>query len=506
MTRHSNIRNGRLRSERTAPHDDRGDTLIEVLMTILVVAITGVALLFSFSGSIAGSASHRNLVAQDVALRTVAQSVYAQVVQLQNPPYNPCATYYGTATPSSQFNAPTGYKASVSVAGYYFNSGVNIGWQPFPLPPSTDCKTPDTTPVAQQLTVALTPPTGPTLQTTIVVNGFSATKTPFAITSITPSSVTPGLTDQYIVIKGTGFQSGAVGSFPNASGVTFSNTGGSTSSPSSNPQPSSWTFLSSTTIEAKIDVAPSASGSVIFTLTNPDGSKATYSLTIAPGPTITKINGSSSSPTLYIGDINDPFDLTGTNFVSGAVVSIAPSGVSFDSLNSPPGWTVVSPTSITTSVDVSMTANPGTYDVTVTNPDGQASNAFPFTVAYPPPTITNVNNGDSGRTCTVQFKGKSGNRAPRLSPRDDSNVTCRVTGTNFYSPVTATLATASGNGCLPVISTVAVNSVTSLTLTLANGNGCTWGGSAGSSAYNLTITTPGGSYTYPNAITVTGKG
>ena len=497
MTRHSNIRNGRLRSERKAPHDDRGDTLIEVLMTILVVAITGVALLFSFSGSIAGSASHRNLVAQDVALRTVAQSVYAQVAQQQNPLYNPCATYYGTATASTQFNAPTGYKALVSVAGYYLSNGYSTS-----PPSSPDC----TTPVPQQLTVALTPPTGPTLQTTIVVNGFTATKTPFAITSITPSSVTPGLTDQYIVIKGTGFQSGAVGSFPNASGVTFSNTGGSTSSPSSNPQPSSWTFLSSTTIEAKIDVAPSASGSVIFTLTNPDGSKATYSLTIAPGPTITKINGSSSSPTLYIGDINDPFDLTGTNFVSGAVVSIAPSGVSFDSLNSPPGWTVVSPTSISTSVDVSMTANPGTYDVTVTNPDGQASNAFPFTVAYPPPTITNVNNGDSGRTCTVQFKGKSGNRAPRLSPRDDSNVTCRVTGTNFYSPVTATLATASGNGCLPVISTVAVNSVTSLTLTLANGNGCTWGGSAGSSAYNLTITTPGGSYTYPNAITVTGKG
>ena len=480
------------RSTRLVRRDDRGDTLIEVLMTILVVAITAVSLLFAFSGSIAGSASHRNLVAQDVALRTVAQNVYAQVAQQQNPIYQPCATLYGSASPSSQFNAPSGYTASVAVSGYYYYNQWNVASPP-------DC----TTPVPQQLLVTVAPSSGPSSQTTIVVSGMPASSTAFTITSITPSSVTPGTTGQYISIVGTGFQSGAIGSFPAGSGVTFTGTG-STSSPPSSPQPSSWTFLSSTAIDAQIDVVSGAKGIVTFTLTNPDGSTATHSLTITPGPTITAINNSPNPLTLYIGDNNDPFNLTGANFQSGSLVSITPSGVSFDSSNPPPGWTVVSSTSITTSVDVSPTASPGTYDVTVTNPDGQVSNAYPFTVAYPVPTILNVNNGDSGATCTVRFPGKSGKLAPRISPRDDTNVTCVVTGTNFYSPVTATLSPGNGNSCLPAISATTVNSSTSLTLTLSNPNGCTWGGGAGSSTYNLTVTTPGGSASYANAITVTG--
>ena len=491
-TRRGAQRTDGVRSLRTPiRRDDRGDTLIEVLMTILVVAITAVSLLLAFSGSIAGSASHRSLVAQDVALRTVAQDVYAQVAQQQDPLYQPCATYYGSASPSSQFNAPSGYTSTVAVSGYYYNNQWNA------TSPS-DC----TTPVPQQLLVTVTPTSGPSSQTTIVVSGLPTSSTAFTITSITPSSVTPGTNGQYITIAGTGFQSGAVGSFPAGSGVTFS--GGSTSSPPSSPQPSSWTFLSSTAIEAQIDVASGATGPVTFTLTNPDGSTATFPLAISPGPTITAINGSANPLTLYIDDTNDPFDLTGTNFQSGAVVSITPSGVSFDSSNPSPGWTVVSPTSITTSVDVSSSANAGTYHVTVTNPDGQVSNAYPFIVAYPAPTILKVNNGDSGNTCTVKFPGKSGHVAPRLSPHDDTNVTCVVTGTNFYSPVTATLSAGNGNNNLPTISTFTVNSPTSLTLTLSNPNGYTWGGKAGPSTYNLTVTTPGGSASYSNAITVTG--
>lgn len=484
-------------------HDDRGDTLIEVLITLIVMSITAVSVLFAFSGSIAGSSTHRNLVTNDVALRTVAQSVYADVQQQATPLYNPCATYYGSSGPSAQFNAPPNFLVAVSVTGYYYESSNTYGWQAS-LPPKCQPVTPPVPPVPQQLLITLTPPQGSKLFTTIVVNGSSASASTLSITSITPSSAPPNTNGQYIVIEGTGFQSGAVGSFPAGSGITF--TGAGSTSPSSSPQPSSWTFDSSTTITAEIDVASGTpTGPVTFTLTNPDHTTATKSFTIAAGPRITEVNGSANPPQLFVGTTNVPFNLSGTDFQSGASVSFTnSSGVSFDASNPSPGWVVTSSTSIETSVDVSSDAPTGTFYVTVTNPDGQVSNPFPFTVSYPAPTITTVNSGDSGTICYVKFKGNSGNSAPRLSAHDDKNNTnCTVIGTNFYQPVTYKVTPLSGNNCVPSSALTRV-SRTTLTIQFTNTCGSSWTKDA--STYSLTVTTPGGSTTYSPAFSITGSG
>ena len=481
------------RSRHDVRRDERGDTLIEVLITLIVMSITAASVLFAFSGSIAGSATHRNLVTNDVALRTVAQSVYAEVQQQANPIYTTCATYYGTQQASQQFNAPSGFTTAVTKVSYYYAPPKGTyGWQS--TAPS-DC----TTPVPQELTIVLNPSQGSQLSTTIVVNGSSSSSPQFQITSITPSSAPPNTTGQYIVITGTGFQSGIVGSFPLGSGITF--TGGGSTSPASSPQPSSWTLNSATSITAQIDVANVTPGPVTFTLTNPDGKKATSTFTIAAGPTITAVNNSASPTQLYVGTSNVTFDLTGTGFQNGATLSFtSTSGVSS------PGWTVVSPTSITSTVDVSSLAPPGTYQVTVTNPDGLVSNPFPFVVSDPAPIITKVNNGDSGTVCHIKFNGDSGKFAPRISAHD-SNVNCTVYGANFYRPLTYVIAWVSGNNCVPSSSLTWV-STTQLTIKFTNTCGNTWSNQS-ASTYSLTVTTSGSggmSTTYSPAFSVLGNG
>ena len=154
-----------MRNERVSLHNpgERGDTLLEVLITLIILSITVSAVLIAFSESIGGSATHRTLVANDVALRTVAESVYAEVAKQNNPLYNPCATYYGSLSPSAQFGTPTGYQSSVTVVGYFYELSNIYGWQSTPL----DCLTP----VPEQLLITLITPKGVQLDTTIVVDG-----------------------------------------------------------------------------------------------------------------------------------------------------------------------------------------------------------------------------------------------------------------------------------------------------------------------------------------------
>lgn len=487
----------RMRSARGL--DERGDTLIEVLITLIVMSITVVAALFAFSGSIAGSATHRNLVTNDVALRTVAQSVYAEVQQQANPIYSTCATSYGTAQPSQQFNAPSGFTVTVAVADYYYVTNGSYGWQ---TAGPSDC----TTPVPQELLIELTPAQGSSLSTTIVVNGSLASSSQFHITSITPSSAPPGTAGQYIVITGTGFQSGDVGSFPAGSEVTFSGLGGTSTSPAPSPQPSAWTVDSSTAITAQVDVATTATaGPVTFTLTDPGGATATDIFTIAAGPRIAEVNGSTAPTPLFVGTSNVAFNLTGTDFLTGATVSFtSTSGVSSSN------WAVAPPRSITSTVDVSLSAPPGNYDVTVTNPDGQVSNPFPFVVGDPAPTITSVNNGDSGTVCAITFNGNSGKLSPRISAHD-SNGNCTISGTNFYQsgtninqPVKYNVTWVSGNECVPN-SVLTWISLTQLSIQFTNSCGNTWSKNS-ASTYAMTITTPGGTVTYSPAFSITGSG
>ena len=58
---------------------ERGDTLIEVLLALIVLALASVALMLAFSTSITASSTHRNLTAANVALEAVEQEAQSAI-------------------------------------------------------------------------------------------------------------------------------------------------------------------------------------------------------------------------------------------------------------------------------------------------------------------------------------------------------------------------------------------------------------------------------------------
>ena len=98
-----------------------GDTLIEVLLSVVVLGIAAVALLTGFATAITASAEHRNLASLDSSTRIAANEAIADVQQqAQNPANNPflCAN---TFTPT--FTNLTGSFTVTSTVLYWNGSG-----------------------------------------------------------------------------------------------------------------------------------------------------------------------------------------------------------------------------------------------------------------------------------------------------------------------------------------------------------------------------------------------
>ena len=91
---------------------DRGDTLLEVLLALLVISLTSVALMSGYATTIAGSSTHQSLAGLDVALRDAAEQVTYQVQSQPNPDYTPCATAGGVVTYSP--TSPSGLSGSLT--------------------------------------------------------------------------------------------------------------------------------------------------------------------------------------------------------------------------------------------------------------------------------------------------------------------------------------------------------------------------------------------------------
>lgn len=102
--------------------DDRrrseaGDTLIEVLMTLVVASLCVVAFLVAFSTSISASAEHRTMVSMDTVMRSVSEQTVSQIQLQANPLFTPCATpatYNGL-----NFGVPTGYSTTITSVQYW---------------------------------------------------------------------------------------------------------------------------------------------------------------------------------------------------------------------------------------------------------------------------------------------------------------------------------------------------------------------------------------------------
>jgi hypothetical protein len=224
-----------------------------------------------------------------------------------------------------------------------------------------------------------------------LANAFTYNVTAPTISSVSPNTgLTTGGTP--ITITGTNFVTGAT--------VTIG--GGSASAV---------TVVSGTTITAATPAHAAGAANVV--VTNPDTQVATlvngftYQL---PAPTL-----SSVSPAIGLTTGGTGITLTGTNFVTGATVSVGGSAAT--------GVTVVNATTITASTP---THAAGVVNIVVTNPDTQAATlASAFTYQLPAPTISAVAPGIGVTT------GGTG---------------ITITGTNFVAGAAVTVGGSSASG------------------------------------------------------------
>ncbi|HEV3214011.1 MAG TPA: hypothetical protein VGZ03_11515 [Acidimicrobiales bacterium] len=102
---------------------DAGDTLIEVLLALVIIAVCVVALMTGLLTSISGSSTHRSLSTIDTVLKSYAETMKSQVELQTNPPplFAQCAqvtatTYQGATV---AYTPPTGYTVAIKGIEYW---------------------------------------------------------------------------------------------------------------------------------------------------------------------------------------------------------------------------------------------------------------------------------------------------------------------------------------------------------------------------------------------------
>lgn len=182
------------------------------------------------------------------------------------------------------------------------------------------------------------------------------------ISGITPTPVAANST-RALTVTGVSFKAGTV--------ATISAGGGSLGAVSNN---------TGTSLNVTL-TAGSNPGSYVFSIVNPDGGRANYSLTVNAGPTIASV-----TPGAVTNGIGTSVTISGTGFQSGAVITMTNGTVSSTSF--------VNATSMMATL--TPTGSIGTTVVTVTNPDGGVATA-PVTVAASQPSITSgTQSGSTG--------------------------------------------------------------------------------------------------------------
>src|SRR5580698_8274926 len=78
-------------------HGERGDTLIEVLVALVVLGITALAIIIAFSTSISASQEHRDLATANIVMANYSQQAIAQI---QESPTDLFGCAYQNQTPA----------------------------------------------------------------------------------------------------------------------------------------------------------------------------------------------------------------------------------------------------------------------------------------------------------------------------------------------------------------------------------------------------------------------
>ena len=254
-----------------------------------------------------------------------------------------------------------GSSVPVTITGTGFAAGAQIGISN-PGVTASNMVVVSATQITATLTIAANASPGAATVTVTVPGGISehvifTVLAPPVLTSISPSSGVQGASVS-VTLTGTGFVQGAQVSVSN-SGVTVANVA----------------VVSSTEITATFNIsATAAAGAANVTVTVAGVTTAQVTFTVnLPAPTLTSISAASAPQGSSVA-----VTLTGTNFVSGATIAAANSGITFT------GIQVVSATEIDTTLTIGTDAALGATTITVTTPGGSSA---PLAFAVGPPVV-----------------------------------------------------------------------------------------------------------------------
>ncbi len=186
-------------------HDkhDRGDTLVEILVAIVIIGLTCTAILGAFATAIAGSAIHRTASNLDSVLRNAASSGVYEIQSSPSPGYLDCAMP-STYRVLSPYPDSAAVNSTVTIFGTSFTplSSLSVTLrtstgQNLSLVPTGGGTSSATGAVAMTVVI---PPTASSGSATLVVTDSSALRATSPFTVSSGSAVSVALTGYSLVL------------------------------------------------------------------------------------------------------------------------------------------------------------------------------------------------------------------------------------------------------------------------------------------------------------------
>ena len=312
---------------------------------------------------------------------------------------------------------------TLTVSGSSFAQGAAVRWNGSALPTTFVNAGSLTASVSADLIVTQGDATVSVVSGGVASNGVAfAINAPPAIGSLSPSSATAGGPAFTLTVSGSGFLQDAV--------IRW------------NGSPLPTTVQSGTQLAAQVSASLIASsGTAAITVISGGVTSNTAQFTIGAGPAITTLGPSSATA----GGAAFTLTVTGSNFVSGAVIQWNTSALTTN---------FVSATQLTAAISPDRIANPGTVNVKV-NSSGVDSNTVTFVILNGPtintisPSITTAGGPDltltvdGGGFTTASVVMWNGSALP-TSFVNPNRLTASVAAKLIASPGTADVTVASG--------------------------------------------------------------